>query len=207
MIALRDRPGRLLVDRHAAPAEERLALLADRPSRGCARTRSAGATSARQEDHADAVGARARAARCARSCASRRRNSSGICTRMPAPSPVSGSQPHAPRCVRLRRTVEPLLDDVVRALALHVDDEADAARVVLVPSDRGASVVVRCSSCSWLSAQRASCRCARRCAAARLPPAGGSSCGCSASCDALGVRREDDDGLGARHAVERADLR
>ena len=65
-----------------------------------------------------------------------RKNSCGICTRMPAPSPVSGSQPQAPRCVEVRRTVEALLDDVVRALAVDVDDEADAAGVVLECADR-----------------------------------------------------------------------
>ena len=48
-------PGALLVDRHVAPAEDRLALLADRPSRRCARTRSAGSPSRGQEHHADAV--------------------------------------------------------------------------------------------------------------------------------------------------------
>ena len=51
---------------------------------------------------------------------------------MPAPSPVLASQPHAPRCCRLMRTCEPLLDDRVRAAPLDVDDEADAAGVVLV---------------------------------------------------------------------------
>ena len=69
--------------------------------------------------------------RCAAPAHSRRRNASGICIRMPAPSPVCGSQPQAPRCVRLRSTVEALLDDVVRRLALDVGDEADAAGVVL----------------------------------------------------------------------------
>ena len=59
------------------------------------------------------------------------RNSCGIWIRMPAPSPVSGSQPHAPRCVEVPQDLEALLDDVVRALASHVDDEADAAGVVL----------------------------------------------------------------------------
>ncbi len=32
-----------------------------------------------------------------------RRNASGICVRMPAPSPVPASEPMAPRCSRLRR--------------------------------------------------------------------------------------------------------
>src|SRR4029450_6153183 len=39
--------------------------------------------------------------------ASRRRKASGICTMITAPSPVRGSQPHAPRCVRLRSTSSP----------------------------------------------------------------------------------------------------
>ena len=56
----------------------------------------------------------------------------GICSRMPAPSPVFASQPQAPRCSRLTRIWMALPDDVVRLAALHVDDEADAAGVVLV---------------------------------------------------------------------------
>src|SRR5438094_714882 len=36
-----------------------------------------------------------------------RRNLSGTCSRMPAPSPVFGSQPHAPRCRRLISTSRP----------------------------------------------------------------------------------------------------
>ena len=52
--------------------------------------------------------------------------------RMPAPSPVFFSQPQAPRCSRFSRIWSALLDDVVRLAALQVDDEADAAGVVLV---------------------------------------------------------------------------
>ena len=51
---------------------------------------------------------------------------------MPAPSPVSGSEPAAPRCSRLTSSVEGVADDGVRALALDVGDEADAAGIVLV---------------------------------------------------------------------------
>ena len=51
---------------------------------------------------------------------------------MPAPSPVRGSHPQAPRWVRLSQHLETLLHDIVRFLALDIDHEADAARVVLV---------------------------------------------------------------------------
>ena len=61
-----------------------------------------------------------------------RRNASGIWMRMPAPSPVLTSQPQAPRCSRLMSTCSALRDDAVRLAALDVDDEADAAGVVLV---------------------------------------------------------------------------
>ena len=60
-----------------------------------------------------------------------RRNRSGICNRMPAPSPVLTSLPEAPRCCRLHRAPMPWRHDVVAAQALHVDDEVDPARVVL----------------------------------------------------------------------------
>ena len=51
---------------------------------------------------------------------------------MPAPSPVLASQPQAPRCSRLSRICKRLADDVVRLAVLEVDDEADAAGIVLV---------------------------------------------------------------------------
>ncbi len=50
---------------------------------------------------------------------------------MPAPSPVFASAPEAPRWSRLHRAREAELDDRWLAPALHVDDEPDAARVVL----------------------------------------------------------------------------
>ena len=52
---------------------------------------------------------------------------------MPAPSPVFVSQPQAPRCSRLISTWSACADDGVRPPSLDVDDEADAAGVVLVP--------------------------------------------------------------------------
>ena len=60
----------------------------------------------RQEHHADAVLARRRQ-REAELAHSRAKNSCGIWIRIPAPSPVSGSQPQAPRCVRLIRIWSP----------------------------------------------------------------------------------------------------
>ena len=55
----------------------------------------------------------------------------GHLERMPAPSPVLASQPQAPRCSRLSRICRRLLDDVVGLAALEIDDEADAAGIVL----------------------------------------------------------------------------
>ena len=52
---------------------------------------------------------------------------------MPAPSPVFASQPQAPRCSRLIEDLDRLADDVVRLAVLQIDDEADAAGIVLVP--------------------------------------------------------------------------
>ena len=51
---------------------------------------------------------------------------------MPAPSPTSGSAPTAPRCVEVLQDLQAIRDDVVRAAALQVGDEADAAGIVLV---------------------------------------------------------------------------
>ena len=52
---------------------------------------------------------------------------------MPAPSPVFFSQPQAPRCSRFTRIWIACCDEVVRFAALEIDDEADAAGIVLVP--------------------------------------------------------------------------
>ena len=64
---------------------------------------------------------------------------------MPAPSPVLASQPQAPRCSQVDEHLEGLPDDRVRAAALDVDDEADAAGVVLVAR------VVEASGGRWQS--------------------------------------------------------
>ena len=50
---------------------------------------------------------------------------------MPAPSPARGSAPTAPRCSRLQRIVQRVLDDLVRLAALDVGDEADAAGILV----------------------------------------------------------------------------
>ena len=63
---------------------------------------------------------------------SRRRNRSGIWIRMPAPSPVFGSQPQAPRCRRFLSTVSACGHDRVGLAPLEVHHEAHPARVVLV---------------------------------------------------------------------------
>ena len=86
---------------------------------------------ARQEHHAGAVLARRRQvdAEAARLLA---KNRCGNCNSTPAPSPVFVSQPHAPRWRRLMTISKRLLHDTVRAAALDVDDEPDAARIVLL---------------------------------------------------------------------------
>ena len=86
---------------------------------------------ARHEQIADGVfaGLRQREAELASPCVAK--NLCGICTRMPAPSPARGSAPTAPRCSRLHRIVQRVLDDLVRLAALDVGDEADAAGILV----------------------------------------------------------------------------
>ena len=60
-----------------------------------------------------------------------RKNLSGMLTRMPAPSPLSASQPHAPRWFMFSSICSASETICVRRLALDVADEADAAGVVL----------------------------------------------------------------------------
>ena len=63
---------------------------------------------------------------------SRRRNRSGIWIRMPAPSPVLASQPHAPRCSRLMSTCSACSTIACERWPLMCTTKPDAARVVLV---------------------------------------------------------------------------
>ena len=67
-----------------------------------------------------------------RLAASRSKKAWGIWIRMPAPSPVCGSQPQAPRWVEIDQNLDALEDDVVRLPALDVGDKSDAASVMLV---------------------------------------------------------------------------
>ena len=60
-----------------------------------------------------------------------RRKRSGTWTRMPAPSPVSGSAPVAPRWSRLVSAVSAVSTSWRLATPLQMGDERDAARVVL----------------------------------------------------------------------------
>ena len=60
-----------------------------------------------------------------------RRKRSGIWTRIPAPSPVSGSAPVAPRCSRLVSAQQARCAPARGWHALDVGDERDPARVVL----------------------------------------------------------------------------
>ena len=94
-------PTGAVVGRHVAPAEEPLPFFGDDRARTAAWIASRVAGVARQEDQAGAVLARPAAAAPG---ATLRRNVSGIWTRMPAPSPVLTSQPHAPRCCRFIST-------------------------------------------------------------------------------------------------------
>src|SRR5262249_23272640 len=125
----RERSRRLRVDRHPAPAEHDPALLGD-DLLDDRRTGPLLVGLGRQEDHADAVpvGRRQRDAR--------RRA-------LPAEERIGDLHQDAGAVARQRITAagaavrevlehgERLPDDVVRALALHVDDESDAARVAL----------------------------------------------------------------------------
>jgi hypothetical protein len=120
----RETADRIRVVRHVAPTEQGLALALDDAleDRGLARGRR---RILREEDHADRV-AFAPAARSRAPC-TRGAGTSGICTRMPAPSPDSGSQPHAPRCSEVQQDRAPSRRR--RAIsAADVRDESDAAR-------------------------------------------------------------------------------
>ena len=59
-----------------------------------------------------------------------RSSRSGIWIRMPAPSPVSGSAPVAPRCSRLVSASRPVRTSSFERVALHVRDERNATGVV-----------------------------------------------------------------------------
>src|SRR6266404_5308461 len=132
---------------------------------------------------------------------SRRRNASGTCTRMPAPSPVSGSQPHAPRWVRFWRTVSPfsMMSCERSPFTLTTKPTPHASRSV-----RGSRSQRGLGSCILRSP--------RVRVALAVPPRalaglrGRGLGGMEGELHALGVRREDDHGLGPRDAVERADL-
>jgi hypothetical protein len=63
--------------------------------------------------------------------ASRRKNLSGVATRIPAPSPLLVSQPQRPAVLHVLEDLQALLHGLVRELALEVRDEPDAARVLL----------------------------------------------------------------------------
>ena len=91
----------------------------------------------RQESHADRV---VPASGSSASTTSRR-NASGMCVRIPAPSPLSSSAPTAPRWSRLSSAVVPGVDDVPAGRATQRGDERETARVVL-----GGRVVQPCGN-------------------------------------------------------------
>src|SRR5206468_12903920 len=118
-----------------------------------------------------------------------------------APSPVSGSQPHAPRWVRFWRTVSPfsMMSCERSPFTLTTKPTPQASRSV-----RGSRSQRGLGSC-MLGSPRV------RVALAVPPRAlaglrGRGLGGMEGELHALGVRREDDHGLGPRYAVERADL-
>ena len=72
------------------------------------------------------------ATRCLRRRSALLYSSCGICNRMPEPSPVSGSHPHAPRCVRLIKTSIPLRIISWLPLPANTRHKPHAARIVLI---------------------------------------------------------------------------
>src|SRR5581483_2702444 len=128
---------------------------------------------------------------------SRRRNASGIWIRMPAPSPVSGSQPHAPRCVRFWRTVRPfsMMSCERSPLTLTTKPTPHASRSVR-RSRRGlGSRMLRSPRVRRPLAVPARTLAGRR----RVVPR-------QRELDALRVRRQHDHRLRPRHALDRSDL-
>src|SRR2546425_1217090 len=135
---------------------------------------------------------------------SRRRKASGTWTRMPAPSPVSGSQPHAPRWVRFWRTVSPfsMMSCERSPFTLTTKPTPHASRSVRGSrSQRG--VAWRMLGLLGSPRVRVTLAVAPRALAGRGRRRLG---GMEGELHPLGVRGEDDHGLRARHAVERADL-
>ena len=111
----RQRADRVRPHRHVAPAEGAVALLGEIRAHSSSQRSRTGRV-ARQEGHADAVVAGRRqldrrAPRARRGAGTRRAAGSGC----PAPSPVSGSEPVAPRWSRLRSTSTAWRDEAVRA--------------------------------------------------------------------------------------------
>src|SRR6185436_6937575 len=133
---------------------------------------------------------------------SRRKNASGICTRIPAPSPVFGSQPQAPRCVRFWRTVRPFCtiscEGSPFTFTTNPTPQASCSmrgslsqfvrRSAMSRSPQVSVAVVRPSRAP---------RMGRRDGVLRIEP----------ELHALDVGREDDRRFGPRHALHRADLR
>src|SRR5262249_53000665 len=123
--------GRLLVDGHAPPAEELLALLADDllddPLALVLLVHLV-----RQEDHADAVlaGRGEGDARRLRLATEERVGDLDEDAGAVAGQPVAAA---GAAVLEVPEHREPFLDDVARCLALDVDDEADAAGVALGP--------------------------------------------------------------------------
>ena len=95
-----------VVDRHVAPAEKLLAFLGADCFEPLVRSSGVRLRSGGKKHVADAVIARRRQLD-AQLRQLGAKNSCGICVKMPAPSPVSGSQPQAPRCVRFTRISRP----------------------------------------------------------------------------------------------------
>src|SRR5712671_5664896 len=134
--------------------------------------------------------------------ASRRKNASGICTRMPAPSPVSGSQPHAPRCVRLFSTVRPFwtISCERSPLTFTTKPTPQASCSMRGSLSQFVFGFVMSRSPQMSRAFARSPRAPRVRGRYRVPRM-------ESQLHALDVGREDDGRFGSRHAVDRADLR
>ncbi len=119
-----------VVHGHVAPAQQRLALVRDRPLDLAHAGRARGGL-ARQEDHPDPVGAGLGQLHLLPGHLLPEERVRDL-HQQPRPVAVQGIGPGRPAMAQVVEDREPLLDDVVGLPALDVRDEAHAARVVLV---------------------------------------------------------------------------
>jgi hypothetical protein len=129
--SLRGRPDHAVVVRHLAPAEERLSLVRDhlleQVLAGGAASRVVG-----QEHHADAVLAGGRQVDAERRARRRQEAMRHLHQDAGAVAGVLFTPAGAP-VLEVQQDFERVLDDARRLAPLQIDDETDAAGVVLVP--------------------------------------------------------------------------